>query len=179
MIKRSQVKQIQAKVAEKFAAAGIAITPEEAANIEVAEFGLGQVETIGLQLLVYVNNDRYCAKEMVLFPGQSCPEHIHPSVNGKPGKRETFRCRQGEVYLYINGEPTENIKATVPNEYFQVRHEIVLHPGEQATMEPGTLHWFQAGPEGAIVSEFSSTSSDETDIFTDPNIKRIPEIVED
>ena len=166
-------------MAEKFAAAGIAITPEEAANIEVAEFGLGQVETIGLQLLVYVNNDRYCAKEMVLFPGQSCPEHIHPSVDGKPGKRETFRCRQGEVYLYINGEPTENIKATVPNEYFKVRHEIVLRPGEQATMEPGTLHWFQAGPEGAIVSEFSSTSSDETDIFTDPNIKRIPEIVED
>ena len=32
--------------------------------------------------------------------------------------------------------------------------------------------------EGAIVSEFSSTSRDEFDVFTDPRIKRIPEIVE-
>ncbi|MDD8016086.1 MAG: D-lyxose/D-mannose family sugar isomerase, partial [Acidobacteriota bacterium] len=48
--------------------------------------------------------------------------------------------------------------------------------GEQYTLPPGTLHWFQAGDQGAVVSEFSSTSFDEKDIFTDPNIKRIPEI---
>jgi D-lyxose ketol-isomerase len=34
------------------------------------------------------------------------------------------------------------------------------------------LHWFQAGPEGAVVSEFSSASDDESDIFTNPNILR-------
>ena len=34
----------------------------------------------------------------------------------------------------------------------------------------------QAGPQGAVVSEFSSTSDDESDIFTDPHIKRIPVI---
>jgi D-lyxose ketol-isomerase len=34
----------------------------------------------------------------------------------------------------------------------------------------------QAGAEGAIVSEFSSTSRDEADIFTDPQIQRIPEV---
>ncbi|TSA17199.1 D-lyxose/D-mannose family sugar isomerase, partial [bacterium] len=39
-----------------------------------------------------------------------------------------------------------------------------------------TLHWFQAGDQGAVVSEFSSASIDELDVFTDPNIKRIPEI---
>ncbi|KAA3661353.1 MAG: ATP-binding protein [Chloroflexi bacterium] len=33
--------------------------------------------------------------------------------------------------------------------------------------------------EGAIVSEFSSTSHDESDIFTDPRIQRIPEIAKD
>lgn len=38
------------------------------------------------------------------------------------------------------------------------------------------LHWFQAGDEGAVVSEFSSTSRDEFDIFTDPRIKRMTEI---
>jgi D-lyxose ketol-isomerase len=36
------------------------------------------------------------------------------------------------------------------------------------------LHWFQAGAEGAVVSEFSSTSRDEYDVFTDPRIVRIP-----
>lgn len=178
-MKRSEIIKVQEKVAQIFAAAGIAITPEEKANIEVADFGLGKLNEIGLELVIYVNNDRYCAKEMVLFPYQACPEHMHPTINGKPGKRETFRCRQGEVYLYIDGEPTDNIKGNPPNEYFKVRHEIVLKPGEQATMEPDTLHWFQAGPDGAIISEFSSPSSDENDIFTDPNINRIPEIEED
>ena len=35
-----------------------------------------------------------------------------------------------------------------------------------------TLHWFQAVDEGAIVSEFSTRSRDEFDIFTDPRIRR-------
>ena len=54
-----------------------------------------------------------------------------------------------------------------------------VSPGDQYTIPPNTLHWFQSGDEGAIVSEFSSTSRDESDIFTDPRIKRVPEIVED
>ena len=37
---------------------------------------------------------------------------------------------------------------------------------------PDTLHWFQAGVEGAIVSEFSTRSRDETDVFSDPRIVR-------
>jgi D-lyxose ketol-isomerase len=48
----------------------------------------------------------------------------------------------------------------------------VLRPGEQHTIPPDTLHWFQAGPEGAVVSEFSSPSRDELDVFTDPEIRR-------
>jgi D-lyxose ketol-isomerase len=58
-------------------------------------------------------------------------------------------------------------------------HEIELHPGDQYTIPPDTLHWFQAADEGAVVSEFSSTSRDEFDVFTDPRIQRIPEIIED
>ena len=48
----------------------------------------------------------------------------------------------------------------------------MLDPGDQYTIPPGTLHWFQAGPDGAIVSEFSTTSRDELDLFTDPEIAR-------
>jgi len=60
-----------------------------------------------------------------------------------------------------------------------VSREIELDPGEQFTVPSDTLHWFQAGDQGAIVSEFSSTSRDESDVFTDPRIVRIPQIVED
>jgi D-lyxose ketol-isomerase len=50
--------------------------------------------------------------------------------------------------------------------------EVELRPGEQFTIPPDTLHWFRAGDEGAIVSEFSTQSRDETDVFTDPRIVR-------
>jgi D-lyxose ketol-isomerase len=55
---------------------------------------------------------------------------------------------------------------------YTMRHEIVLHPGEQYSIPPDMLHWFQAGDEGAVVSEFSTQSRDEFDIFTDLQIRR-------
>jgi D-lyxose ketol-isomerase len=180
MITRSQVQLAQARAAQMLAQAGIAITPEERQNIEVAEFGLGELEKTGLELAVYINTERYCAKELVLFPRQTCPEHRHPTIAGSPGKMETFRCRQGQVWLYVAGEPTRAPQSRPPagsEAFYSVLHEISLHPGEQYTIPPDTLHWFQAGDTGAIVSEFSSPSHDESDFFTDPRIRRIPEIV--
>jgi D-lyxose ketol-isomerase len=131
------------------------LTAAERDGIEVADFGLGQLEQIGLQLVVYVNTDRVCAKELVLFAGQTCPEHRHPPVGDEPGKEETFRCRTGSVRLFVDGHG-----------------EMVLRPGEQFTIPPDTLHWFQAGDDGAIVSEFSTRSRDDVDVFTDPRIRR-------
>jgi len=177
-MKRSEVNEARSRAIGMLEQAGIAITPEEAQQLEVADFGLGRLEREGLGIITYVNNDRYCAKELVLFPYQTCPEHKHPPVQGRPGKQETFRCRRGVVYLYVPGEPVASPKAKPPSEFYTVFHEIVLRPGEQYTLPPETLHWFQAGPEGAIVSEFSSPSVDEADIFTDPNIKRLP-VIED
>ena len=177
-MKRSEIIEAQKRAIDMLKAAGIAITPDEAGNLEVADFGLGRLASEGLEIVVYANNDRYCAKELVLFPHQSCPEHMHPPVQGRPGKQETFRCRTGEVYLYVPGPPAAAPKAKLPSEHYTVLHEIVLKPGDQYTLPPETPHWFQAGSDGAIVSEFSSPSVDEADIFTDPNVKRIP-VVED
>lgn len=160
--------------------AGIVLTAQEAAKIEVADLGLGEFETTGLALVTYINTERCCAKELVLLPGQTCPQHLHPPVNGQPGKEETFRCRWGEVYLYVSGEPTAQRKAQPPAnraKTYGVWHEVVLKPGEQYTIDPNTWHWFQGGPQGAVVSEFSTRSTDENDIFTDPEIRRAPEIL--
>ncbi len=185
-MKRSDIRNAQQRAAEMFDRLGIVITDQEREQIEVADFGLNELERTGLELVTYVNTDRYCAKELVLFPRQTCPEHRHPPVQTDhgtdPGKMETFRCRWGRVFLYVEGDPTPNPKAVVPEgsePYYTVFHEIELTPGQQYTIPPNTRHWFQAGDEGAIVSEFSSTSRDEADIFTDPRIKRIPEIEED
>ncbi len=134
------------------------LTSDEAERIEVSDFGLSDLEHTGLQLLVYVNTERVCAKELVLFAGQICPEHRHVDHDGphgrERGKEETFRVRRGLVELHVEG----------------VMHR--LGPGEQYTILPNTRHWFQAGPAGAIVTEFSTTSTDEYDVFTDPRIQR-------
>jgi D-lyxose ketol-isomerase len=180
-MKREEHIKYQKMAKPYFDNAGIALTPDEVDNIEIAEFGLGEFEQTGLALVTYLNTERVCAKELVLLPGQTCPEHIHPTVKGQPGKEETFRCRWGEMFLYITGEPTPNPVATPPEhrkDSYTVWHEIILRPGEQYTLEPETLHWFQGGPQGAVVSEFSTHSTDEDDIFTDPDIARIPEITD-
>ena len=175
MITEREHREGQAYAAEQLEAVGVTLTDRERASIEVADFGLGRLREVGLLVLVYVNTDRYCAKELVLHPHGTCPEHRHPPSDGTRGKEETFRCRSGVVYLYVEGEPTPHPACTFDGPH-GARHELVLRPGEQYTIPPDTLHWFQAGPEGAVVSEFSSTSRDELDVFTDPTIRRAPEI---
>lgn len=153
--------------------AGIVLTDDEVEDIQIMDYGLDKLEETGLQLFIYLNTDRYCSKELVLFPGQTCPEHRHPPVGGEKGKQETFRCRWGKVYLYVEGEKTENPSVLPPEEdkeYYTVWHEIVLEPGGQYTIPPDTKHWFQAGEEGAVITEMSSTSTDDHDVFTDPRI---------
>jgi len=167
------------KAIELLEKAYIVLTETEKEAVEVADFGLGKIEETGLQLLTYVNTDQVCAKELALLPYQTCPEHKHPKREFDNGKEETFRCRYGTVYLYVEGEETENRGVTPPQgdeNYYTAFKEIVLSPGEQYTIYPNTLHWFKAGSEGAVVSEFSTRSTDESDIFTDPRINRIPVI---
>jgi len=174
-------KEVYRKAKERaltyFDQARIIISEQEKASIEVVDFGLGRLETTGLEIVTYVNTLRCCAKELVLFPKQTCPEHRHPMVLGEEGKEETFRCRLGKVYLYVEGDPVNPIKATIPEgkeACYTVFHEIELNEGDQYTLMPNIKHWFQAGEEGAVISEFSTRSRDEADIFTDPLIKRIP-----
>jgi D-lyxose ketol-isomerase len=151
-VTRSEAREQAAAMLDE---AGIVLTPGERESIEIADFGRGRLEEIGLQIVVYVNTDRVCAKELIMFPRQRCPEHRHPPVDGEPGKEETFRVRRGAVRLHVDGA-----------------RDILLGPGEQYTVPPNTLHSFEAGDEGAIVSEFSTTSRDALDVFTDPGIVR-------
>jgi D-lyxose ketol-isomerase len=181
MLEIKQIETARKKAMTYFDKASIILTDEEKKSIEIADFGLSDLDRIGLEVLVYVNTTKVCAKELIMFPGQTCPEHIHPTKNGISGKEETFRCRWGKVYLYVSGE-----KNCIPKleglenhrEYLKVAHEIILNPGEQYTLLPDTWHWFRAGNEGAVVSEFSTTSTDDQDLFKDPRINRFTKIKE-
>lgn len=182
MITKIQLKDAQERTAKMCENAGIVLTEFEKQNIEVVDEGLNDLNNTGLQIITYINTERVCAKEIILFPHQTCPEHAHPAVGDYIGKEETFRCRWGIVYLYIPGKNTLNPGAAAPKgteQYYTVWKEIIMKPGEQYTINPDTFHWFQAGDEGAIISEFSTSSMDETDIFTNPYIQRITIISEE
>jgi D-lyxose ketol-isomerase len=173
MLTPAELDAARKRASAVLADSGIVLTESETNGIEVADFGLSRLDETGLEVVVYVNTPRVCAKELVMFPRQLCPEHRHPPFDGTPGKEETFRCRAGVVYLYTEGEPAPKPAALPPPDgVFTVWHEIVLRPGEQHTIPPDTLHWFQAGDEGAVVSEFSTESRDDLDVFTDPRIRR-------
>jgi len=185
MITRREFGKAQRDALSYLHKAGVILTEDEKRNIDVIDYDLGDLAHIGLEVVTYVSTERYCAKELVLFPRQICPEHRHADIDGEPGKEETFRCRWGTVYLYIPGEPTPKPHCTLPKgrkKYFTTRHEITLKPGRQHTLPPNTLHWFQAGDEGAVVSEFSSKAVGEKDVFTDPDIwktgKRLTKIAD-
>jgi mannitol-1-phosphate/altronate dehydrogenase/D-lyxose ketol-isomerase len=162
--------------------AGLVLREDEAAALEIADFGLRRFAEFGLAIHVYVNTDRCCAKELVMLPGQICPEHRHPPLDGDPGKEETFRVREGEVFLYLPGHKRESnarelaLKHLPADKHnaFTVFKEVHLRPGEQYTLKPNTPHWFVAGATGAVVSEFSTRSRDEADVFTDTAIQRVP-----
>lgn len=164
--------------------AGIVLTDAEREGLEIVDFGFDDLAAVGTQIHTYVNTDRYCAKELVQLPGQTCPEHRHPPFDGTPGKQETFRCRAGKVSLFVEsegedeGEATDDPTRTPPNreEHYTAGREIVLEPGDQYTIPPNTNHWFQGGEEGAVISEFSSRSVDEKDVFTDPAVDRLSNI---
>ena len=84
MLEKKVIQEKQEWAFNEFKNAGIILTTEEKSKIEVSDFGLSNLEKIGIQLLVYVNTERVCAKEIVMTPFQVCPEHRHVSVSGNP-----------------------------------------------------------------------------------------------
>lgn len=182
MITRSEFIRAQARAADLLARTGLVFRPDELAHIEVADFGLGELESSGAQIITLVNTDKIAVKLLALTPGQTLPEHAHPRLGAYEGKEETLRCAWGELYLYGPGEPTPHPRGRPPahrRHTYTVWHETILRPGDQITFPPNTLHWFQAGPEGAVVWSFSTKAVDVQDVFTDRDIVRQTVVVDE
>jgi D-lyxose ketol-isomerase len=163
------------RVAVILAKAGTRVRQDEIGRMEIADFGLSELELTGAQIITLVDTDRIAAKLLVMLPNQIEPEHRHPPLGDYPGKEETIRCEWGELYLYGPGEPVPNPKGRPPDhrrQMYTVWHEYVLCPGDQVTFQPNTPHWFQGGPEGAVLWSFSTKAVDVQDMFTDPDVRR-------
>jgi D-lyxose ketol-isomerase len=179
VITRLQKIAAQKKAAEMIRQAGITISNDEADRIEVADFGLSNLDKEGVQVLTLVQTERISVKVLALFPNQTEPEHWHPPVGDDPGKEETIRVIAGTVYFYVPGEDTfkEGFFVAGKADCYTMRKEIVMRPCDQLTLAPGEKHWFQAREEGAVMYSFSTIARDALDQFTDPAIERITKVV--
>ena len=163
MLTGRQVQQARERAAATLEAAGLKLTPEEREGIEVVDFARNVLEDVGAQIVVYVNTERFCAKEIVLFPNQTCAEHRHPPFDGTPGKEETFRVRRGTRRRARHGQTGAGTRPRARS--FSTRRAVHGAAGTRST-------GFRPGPEGAIVSEFSTRSREDLDVFTDPEMAR-------
>ena len=181
MLTRTQYREAQRRALEYIKKADVFLSKGEEEKISVNDFGLSDLERQGGQILTFFNTTRLSAKVIVLFPWQILPEHWHPAIEKDIGKEEIFRVRWGELYLYVPGTPTPDPKAKLPpgeENHFTVRHEIIMKPGDQYIVAPQTVHWFQAGPEGVVIDDYSSTARDLQDGFTNPRIVRETKVID-
>lgn len=180
MLTKTEYTAAQSRAAAMILESGIHITDEDIQKVEVTDFGLSRLDIEGAQILTLVATNRIAVKIVAMFPNQTLPEHWHPRIGEDPGKEETIRVVSGIVRAYIPGD--ENIRdGFVPagkENVYTIRHEIILKPGDQITLQPGTKHWFQTDKTGAVMYSFSSVARDVLDGFTDPDIKRVTEIQE-
>ncbi|HOX01361.1 MAG TPA: D-lyxose/D-mannose family sugar isomerase [Candidatus Paceibacterota bacterium] len=181
MITRTECLRAQRRAAEMIRQAGVRITSQEAAAIEVVDFGLSHLAEEGVQVLTLFATDRVSAKILVTFPGQTEPEHWHPPVGADPGKEETIRVISGALHVYVPGADTFR-RGWIPrgkDAFYTCRHELILPPCGQWTFPPGTPHWFQAPEPGAVFYSISTCVRDALDGFADPGVVRLTRIVED
>jgi D-lyxose ketol-isomerase len=175
MITKQQQEAARSKAAILIQKSGLAVRPDEIGTMETADFGLGELEQTGCQIVTLVNTERLVVKVLVLLPGQTLPEHRHPRLDDYEGKEETVRCQWGEVYVFTPGTVTGNPRGQPPAQRrhtYSAWQEHRLSPGEQVLLPPGTPHWFQGGTEGAVFWSFTTRAVDLADIFSDPQVSR-------
>lgn len=165
-----------ARAVELVRRSGFSLTPSEWRDFALNDFGLGQFHVEGFSFVDLLRSPRLRITLLVLLPGQSLPEHRHPSYEGEPGKEETLRVLFGEARVCTPGEPN-NPALRIPlgkEALYTARHEILLRRGEQFRIAPGVVHWFQGGTEGCVTLAFQNRVDETRNIFTDPSSTGCP-----
>jgi len=154
---------------------GYPVNDTIAKKLFVTDFGLGRFTDVGLGVIVWHGDEKYnySGLDAYLLPGQIIPEHWHVKVGNIPEKMEVWLVRSGEIYTYAEGAPTPNMRAKLADAaHITVKSERILRVGEIAGISrPLEKHWMQAGPQGAIFTEFSTFHTGEAVKFTDAKVR--------
>lgn len=141
--RRARIWDIARQVKEMLARTQIVVPG--GAHLEVSHhYGLDRFDDVGLVIITVVNRG-YCKKLLVSLPGQTHPEQYHEE------KEETFHIIYGEIMLELDGV------------------QMVCHPGDVVTIEPGVRHSFKT-PTGSVIEEISTTHNVSDSFYTDPAI---------
>ena len=181
MLKRSDERRLRDKAKEMLRKSGFPLTEEELDSTAVADFGLGNPDREGAQILTLFATERISTKLIVLFPGQYLPEHWHPPVGTDPGKEEIIRGLYGSIIYGEEGEDNcrDEYLPAEKKDFYSTRSIQILAPARQVIIPSGKKHWMSGGKEGGIVLSFSTCVRDALDQFTDPGVKRITEFIDD
>ena len=145
---------------DMFAFYDVPFTELMAKDMWVTDFGLGDFENVGMGGIFWVNNaeQRYFAHAIYLLPGQMIPEHAHVATT-YPAKHESWMVEKGWAYNFSEvGDETPNAPA-IPATHGPIKSKnfVVQKVGEVLPLKAlTTFHFLMAGPEGAIVSEWST-----------------------
>jgi D-lyxose ketol-isomerase len=142
----------------------------------VADFNLKNFVEVGMAGIFWIINpeQKYTGVEMFLLPGQSIPEHWHVATKDASPKFESCHVRYGSITLFTEGEEAPGVEKRIPiyqRKIAKARKEKILTAGEIGFAEKeGEKHWFKAGPEGAIMTEYATVHDGAGVRFTDPSI---------
>jgi D-lyxose ketol-isomerase len=156
---------------------GFILAPEELEGLQAIDFGLDQLETEGLVFVDILRSERLRITLLILLPNQTVPQHVHPPYENETGKEETLRVLYGQTKVYVHDEIAADTNAQIPEgkrPYYTALKEIVLSAGQQFTVKPGTEHWFQAGPDGAVNICFQNRVDELKNQFFDPKSTGCP-----
>lgn len=99
--------------------------------------------------LFNIINKTYAKKMLVLLPNQKHPLHFHKK------KSESFHVISGSLISFLNGK------------------KKILKAGQILHINKNSWHEFQAGKDGCIFDEISTTSYKDDSFYKDKNIKKL------
>lgn len=140
---RSHVHGVIREVKKLLKASGVAVPSQ--LELEISHHhGIERFREFGSAMITVVNRE-YCKRLVLIFPGQSHPEHWHKL------KDETFHLLHGEIELVLDGSPR------------------ICRKNDIVTITRGTRHSFST-VGGAVIEEISSTHARGDSVYTDPSI---------
>ncbi len=160
-VTQEELRKYQQKAYEYLSRAGIVLTPEEQANIEIARtWGLGRVREDRPCLVTSSDTERVCAKSGAAAR-PDLPRAFHPR-EWQTRQRETSRCRWVRCTC-MSPASRRPIRRPAPagSVNYTVWHEMA-QAGEQYTLYPETWTGSRAGRK-ARSSRSQNAQHDEND----------------